>query len=116
MIDGIGFALENFDGMGGQRTMENGRPIDTAATLHGPLIGVVKDGVEMIGKVVASEDTGYCFARQFYRFAAGQTGQSIEDRFLADVWLKLPAARRPNVKELLVGLAASELFVTRKVP
>src|SRR5439155_11533197 len=36
MINPLGFALENFDGIGRYRTAENGRPIDTTATYQPP--------------------------------------------------------------------------------
>jgi len=40
-MDPIGFALENFDGVGRWRTMEGGAPIDTS--------GVLSDGTEFEG-------------------------------------------------------------------
>ena len=51
MMDPIGFAFENYDGIGRYRTTDGGKPIDTSGTLamtdvNGPLTGVAQLGGE----------------------------------------------------------------------
>lgn len=115
-IDPLGFALEGFDAMGGRRTTENGRPVDTAVELDvGGLTGPARDGWEMVMKVAASDAAAECFARQLFRFAAARPGGEHEELFLRDVWSRMPAATRANAPEVLVALVTSDLFVKRSV-
>jgi len=117
VIDPIGFSLENFDGMGGLRTMENGKAVVTDAEIKGADVGgPVKDGAELMGKLGASDQVKNCFARNLFRFAAAQAGEGYEAMFFGTVWDKMPAGKRIDLKEMLVALAASDMFINRRVP
>jgi hypothetical protein len=76
-IDGVGFGLEGFDGVGQQRTVENGLPIDVSGELR---------GVEGLGEASAQKFSGprelaallrdsdsakACLAMQYFRFGRG---------------------------------------------
>ncbi len=115
LIDPIGFAFENFDGMGAHRTTENGRPVVTAAEVEGSLAGPVKDATELTARLADSEQLKTCFARQLFRFAAAQSGEPFEEKFFKEVWNLLSASSNTNVKDVLVAWAASSAFVTRQV-
>jgi hypothetical protein len=116
-IDGFGNAFESFDGMGVWRKQENGKDVDTKTEVAGgDVSGTIKDGLELVDKLAASEDVKKCFARNVFRFAAAQSGTGYEDMFLANVWEKMPAGKKVDLKEMMVAFAASDMFVTRRVP
>jgi hypothetical protein len=116
MIDPIGFAFESFDGMGGRRETENGKPVDTKSVLEGTEIdGPIEGAADLAQKIADSEAALRCFARNAFRFGSAQAGQETEEAFLA-FWEEQPPEIRSNVVETLVAFVKSDLFVTRKVP
>jgi hypothetical protein len=115
LIDPFGFAYENLDGIGWMRKEENKKPINTAAEVGGAdVTGMVKDGVDLSAKLAASEEVKRCFARNLFRFSAAQSGQGYEEMFFKSVWDKLPAGKKVDIKEMIVALAASDIFVNRR--
>jgi hypothetical protein len=117
-IDPFGFALEGFDGMGGARTRDNNKPVNTAVILSGADLAnvAVKDGAEAVSAIAGSTEAKRCFARNVFRFVAGQNGESFENLFLTEVVGRLPATKQTDLKELLASYAATEAFVTRRLP
>jgi hypothetical protein len=115
-LDPVGFALESFDGMGGFRATENGKPVDTKVVLAADgLEGAVNDGVGLMAKLAASDQLARCFASNLYRFAAAETDSAAEARFLTEVWQTLPPTRSLGLRDLLIAYTASDGFVTREV-
>lgn len=116
IIDPIGFAFEAFDGMGTVRSVENGQPVVTASELAaGGLTGHVNDAAALVDKLAASPETNPCLARNFFRFAAAETDDRLEEEYLRSVWTPLPDDRRGNIKDLFVSWVASDMFVARTV-
>ncbi len=84
-IDGIGFPLESFDGIGRYRTTDNGATLD----LSGVLGGVKFDGPEQLSELLARHpDFPHCVTKKLHRFAYGHTaklGEQAElDRLTSD--------------------------------
>lgn len=74
-MDPIGFAFENFDGVGKYRTEEVGKPIDASGSAL-DLAGATFDGAqELIALLVAAPETHQCLAAQFSSFVFGLTVQ-----------------------------------------
>jgi hypothetical protein len=84
-IDGVGFGLEGFDGVGAFRSTENGKPLDTSGTLVGldSLSGSDThsfDGPRELAELLAGSDSAQaCVARQYYRFARGYREEATSD-------------------------------------
>jgi len=119
-IDSLGFALENFDGMGKLRTTDNGKAVDSSVTIKGgsDLDGTYADGVALAGALARSTSVKTCLARQIFRSAAGRsdgTVQGAEDDFV-DTWKQLPAAQQDRLSEVLVAWIKSSRFVQRRTP
>jgi hypothetical protein len=117
-IDALGFTLENFDGMGKSRTMENGLPIDTTVTIEAntDFDGSYANSAELVEALAASESVKACLARQLFRSAAGRSDdavRAVEDGFV-ELWQGLPAERRDHLVDVLVAYVASPLFVERR--
>jgi hypothetical protein len=119
-IDAFGFTMENFDGMGMERTMENERPVDTSVTLEigSDIDGAYADSVELLGALARSDSVKTCLARQLFRSSAARSGESVlgsEDAFV-EVWKQLPAAQQDRLLDVLVAFVKSPAFITRRIP
>jgi len=69
LIDPLGFAFENYDGIGRFRTLDEGHKVDTS----GQLVGTDVDGpfanlAELSSLLARSETVRACTARQWFRF------------------------------------------------
>ena len=116
MLDGVGFAFENFDQIGKFRSTENGKPVDASGELEGSDVdGPYADAAELVGRLASSEQVRRCFARNFFRFASAQTSDDTETEYL-DGWAAMPADARTQMAELVVGYVRSDLFMKRRAP
>jgi hypothetical protein len=120
VADAFGFALEGFDGMGKERTSENGLPIDTHVTIA---VGEDFDGSyanagELAEALARSETVKACVARQLFRSSTGRSDDSVkvaEDDFL-DTWKTLPAEGQGKLMDVLLAYVRRPLFTRRRVP
>lgn len=119
-IDSIGFTFEGFDEIGAERTdngqkgVENGRPVDTSGAIAtgSDVDGPVADAADLAARLARSETVSDCFARQAFRFAAGQRVAGPETAFEA-LWKGQPPAKRQSLAEILVMYVRSDLFTKR---
>jgi hypothetical protein len=106
LMDPIGFAFERFDGIGGYRTMDAGKPVDASGSLN----GVNYDGLPgLIDVLLAEQRTQSCLVEHLYSYALGTLDSPGE----ADAVAALTAtfvAGGSRIKPLLVELVASEGF------
>lgn len=116
LIDPIGFTFENFDAIGGVRTMDGGKPVDTSGALRVGLAsdGDVRDSVELIRKIAAEPRTAECFARHVYRSGMAAAAPAAERTFIRS--LGEPTAISDDVKALLTALSGSNSFLLRRTP
>jgi len=120
MIDPIGFAFEGFDEIGAERTengqkgREHGQAVDTSGAIAtgSDVDGSVAGAAELASQLARSEMVRDCFARQAFRFAAGQRNDGTEATFDA-LWSGQPAASRESLTELFVMYVRSDLFGKR---
>jgi hypothetical protein len=114
-IDAVGFTFEGFDGMGGARTKENDKPIDTSAKVEaGSINGMMADSAELVDKIAGSTDAAGCFALNFFRFASAQSGEGTEKKF-EEFYKSLDEPTRGNIKNLLFSFVQSDVFARRRV-
>ncbi|MBA3550502.1 MAG: DUF1592 domain-containing protein [Nannocystis sp.] len=113
LMDPIGLGLENFDGIGSFRLIENGVMLDTSETIEG--LGDF-DGARQLGTLLRdSPDVTRCLVRNLFRHATGHlelTGErpalaAVDDGF-ADAGYRM--------KDLLVDLVTSPAFLRVGVP
>ncbi len=121
LIDPIGFAFEQFDGMGEYRPdkKENGKEVDSTAEVA---IGKDYDGTyasssELASALSTSDDTRECFARYVFRANAGErAGADATEEAFIESWTQLDADEQKSLIEILVQFAASDLSVYRSEP
>jgi hypothetical protein len=114
LIDPIGFAFENFDGVGLFRDEENGKPIDVSGEIKGSIgSDAMFNGVSELGSILGtSEDVQACFALHWYRFAYGLDESTqmhclirkVQDDFKEE---------STDIKKLMLNLTQTEHFVRR---
>lgn len=118
-IDDLGFGFENFDAIGQYRTLENGKPIDSAGDMndveglgtntHAPYASLP----ELASILASSRSAKTCFATQYYRYATGRL-ETVSDvcgvRTIDDVF----EASGFDMKQLVVGVMASDGMRIRK--
>ena len=105
ITDPIGLALENFDGAGQFRTVENGEAIDVS----GELDGIVFNDASGVGPALrANPAINSCLVDRLYAYASGRTlgpkdalAGYLEERFAADGY---------RVKSLFRRIATSKAF------
>lgn len=119
-IDAVGFAFDNFDGMGKERTSENNLPVDTSVTVTtgADFDGTYADGGALLTAMARSTAVKTCLARQIFHSTAARSDSSVagvENAFI-DVWKTMPAAKQDNLTEVLVAFVRSPLFVQRRTP
>jgi len=100
------------------RAGEKGKPVNTSGeilfsgdpTLDGP----VKDPLEMIQKLAASERVKQVFVRHVFRFWMGRN-ETINDAPILQDAYKAYSDSNGSMKALLISLLTSDAFLYRKV-
>jgi len=113
LMDPIGLGLENFDGIGAFRLVENGVMLDTSETIDG--LGDF-DGARQLGALLRdSPEVTRCMVRNLFRHATGHlelTGEKpallAVDEAFADAGYRM--------KDLLVDLVTSPAFLRVGAP
>jgi len=113
-LDGVAFALENFDSVGRYRSTENGKPIDASGQIQngGDVDGTFSNMAELASRLSRSATARGCLARQYVRFAAG-TG-TAGDECLIQGLVDAAAKRGDAPTELMVALITSDFFRARQ--
>jgi hypothetical protein len=110
LIDPIGYGFEEFDAVGGYRSMDNGLPVDASGnltsvgTIDGPFLGAV----DLASKLGSSPEVRSCVVKQWFRFALSRT-ESDDDACAVDA-AKQVLDKSGSLPELVVAIATSDSF------
>jgi hypothetical protein len=110
VMDPIGFAFENYDGVGKYRTTDNGMPVDATGsiTLDGQPRSF-KDAIELIGFLAQSPEVRRCFAGEWSRFALSRKDTDADAASLQAVAAAF-SADTATVQDLLAAVATMRSF------
>jgi hypothetical protein len=114
VMDPLGFAFENFDGVGLWRDQENGAAIDASGEVPegfdvtGPFNGVV----EFAQKAAQSRDVRGCYAGRFLNYAYGRAITPEDACSSATVETAFEQAQG-NIKQLMLAVTQTEGFLLR---
>ncbi len=117
LIDPLGQAFENVDGVGRLRTEdEAGRPVDTRGhvTSTRDADGAVTDGAHLMERLAQSEQVRSCFATQLFRYAFGREEREWDACTQKQVWERFEASGF-DLRELVIGIVTSDAFLYREV-
>lgn len=114
LIDPVGFGLENYDGIGAFRTMENGKPVDASGNFTSTLDidGPFQGAPALAQKLAGSMESKQCLTLQAYRWAFGRDESSAE-RGVVDAIAAQLAPTGLKITDVAVALAKSDNFVFR---
>lgn len=119
-IDNLGFAFENFDGIGKWRTAENGLPIDASVSLTtgSDLDGTYASSAELIDALAGSTSVKQCLARQLFRSTAARSDASVQDaeNGFVDLWGQLPEEQQGRLADVVLAFVKSKAFIQRRTP
>jgi hypothetical protein len=113
VMDPIGLGLENFDAIGGYRTMENGVAVDATGVLDGKQFS----GVRELTALLKTDTAGLqnCFTRQLLTYAVGRTFISPGGQGYADALAQnASAAGHAGMRDILEAVVQSDAFRTRR--
>jgi hypothetical protein len=115
LINPLGFGLENLDGVGRYRTLDNRLPVNAAAsyTLDGKQVDF-NGPVAMSKAIAGSAQANDCYAQHWVEYLYGR---DVDMTFDADRELVAGAGviskGVPSAKNLILNLVTTESFVTR---
>lgn len=110
-MDPIGFALENFDGIGTYRTMDGGAPVDASGVL--PDGRTFQNATELADILAADPQLGRCALQKMFTFALGRVPTADDTPALDAIHNQLTTAGYPAA-ELALQIALSDAFRTRR--
>ncbi len=116
-IDGIGFALENYDALGRHRTVEAGVEIDATGELVDTLDidGEIDGAIELAQVLTSSEQVTDCVVRHYLGYALGRSLTEADSCQLYQLRSALGSASG-SLQELVVALVTSPSFRYRVAP
>lgn len=114
----LGLGLETFDAVGRYRSKEFGKSIDTTVKITGfenELDGTYKDTVDLVAKVISTEDGAACFVRHARGFLLAEqpeldANSSCRNQALGRFLLE----NNMDLRATLLEMVASPAFVLRK--
>lgn len=110
-INPLGFAFENFDGLGRFRTEDNGKAVDASGTYPFTEGDKTFSGhVELMNTLVDSEQAHQCYAKNMMQFVLGRELKAEDMPEIES--LGTLSQTRASVKELIVALVKSPAFRT----
>ncbi len=115
LMDPIGFPLENLDGLGLWRDLDNGKPVDASGDVPGTdVAGPLNGPVELVKRIASSAQARNCYAGHWMSFGYGR-GFTEQDACTRSRVESLFAESGGNVRELLASLTQTDAFLYRTV-
>ena len=118
-MDPLGMPFEIYNHMGLYRTSEKGVPVDSTGAIidsgDPTLDGEVKDALEMIRKLAASERAEQVFIRHAFRFWMGRN-ETLNDRQVLQDAQAAYKESGGSMKALITSLLTSDAFLYRTRP
>ncbi|MCM8530566.1 MAG: DUF1588 domain-containing protein, partial [Lentisphaeraceae bacterium] len=111
MMDPLGFAMENFDGVGKWRTTDHGKPLDIKTNWRGDKIDTFDDLYQLLTTKYKDEFVS-CFTEKLMTYALGR-GLEIEDRISIMKIVKQTTKKESSFQDIFIALVKSTPFQYR---
>jgi hypothetical protein len=111
-INPIGFAFEDFDGVGRKRTIDNGQPVDTTGSF--PLAEGTKnfaDSAELMDLLASGTQAHQCWAKKMAGYALERDLVDVE-RPLVESLGAVSLATGGSLKQVMLALVQNDSFRT----
>src|SRR3546814_18746474 len=109
-MDPAGLTLENYDGVGGWRTMENGAPIDASGSLDWLEF---QDPAGLAQALHDHPEPHRCLVERMYRYSVGRATEMSERPYM-DYLLKTFRSDGTRVPQWMRTIALSRNFFTHR--
>jgi hypothetical protein len=109
-MDPIGFAFENYDGIGQFRTMDNELPVDASGSLW--LDGATRpftNAIDLTNLLASSAEVRACFATQWVRYALLRTETDADQASLQSAAASF-GGDQSTVRDLMVAVTTMRSF------
>lgn len=113
MMDPLGFAMENFDGIGRWRTEDKGKPVDVKTNWRGHQINNFEDLYQLLVTEYRDEFID-CFTEKLMTYALGR-GLEIEDRITILNIVKKLNNSESGYQDIFIELVESTPFQYRTI-
>jgi Protein of unknown function (DUF1592)/Protein of unknown function (DUF1588)/Protein of unknown function (DUF1595)/Protein of unknown function (DUF1587)/Protein of unknown function (DUF1585) len=117
LIDGLGFGLEHYDGIGAFRSMDHGVAVDS----HGEITATSDadgpyDGAPQLAEILGdSQHLNDCAPTQWFRYALGRR-EGADDACSLAAMQESFKSQGGDLKQLLIALAQSDAFAHYRKP
>jgi hypothetical protein len=112
LFDPLGFAFENYDGIGAYRSEDGGKPVDASGDFTADGVYTkFDDAVGLVKFLSRSRNVHDCMAQQWLRYALRRRELPADQLSLTR--LQDTFARSSDIRELLVGLTRTPAFTHR---
>lgn len=108
-IDPFGFAFENFDGLGRERTQDNGLPVDTTGVYPFATSKRFADSTQLMAILAESPLAHDCYAKHLTEFGLARTLTEADAPLVAQLGTSSLEQDEP-LRGLALALVASETF------
>jgi len=117
LIDGLGFGLEHYDGVGVYRTMDQGVQVDSSGEINTTMDidGPYNGGPELAQRLASSEQVNDCVPTQWLRYALARR-EDTEDACSLSAVQESFASSGGNLRELVVALTRTDAFMSYRSP
>jgi hypothetical protein len=114
-FDPIGFAFENYDGIGRYRTTDNDQPVDASGSLE-LSAGTVKfkNALDLMPALAAADEVRSCLTTQWMRYMLRRE-ETAGDMPSVEAVQKVFRDSSYDMRELVVAIVSSDAF-TRRTP
>jgi len=111
LIDGLGFGLEHYDGIGAFRSMDHGVPVDASGMINNTsdIDGSYEGGPALAALLAGSAQVRDCAPTQWMRFALGRR-ETADDTCSLAALQEAFAASDGDLRELMVALTQTDAF------
>lgn len=119
LLDPIGLGLEDFDGLGKHRTLENNAPVDASGVLpptgDSAHEGAFTGGAALARMLAENSTTASCAALQLFRYSNGRIENEKDECALNEVRTAFDSSNQ-DFRAALAGLVRSKAFIRRVTP
>ena len=117
LVDGIGFGLEQYDGIGRVRNIDRGVAVDTRGemTKTGEIDQPFEGGVQLAALLAKSARARDCVATQWFRYSMGREEEKNDNCSLAAAQQAFRDSGG-DLKELVVALTQTDGFLNYMRP
>jgi hypothetical protein len=113
LLDPLGFAFENYDGIGRYRTTDNEQPVDASGVLQlGSGMVKFKDATELMPALAGADEVRNCMATQWTRYLLRRE-EGKGDMASLEAVQKVFREKSYDMRELLVAIVGSDSFMRR---